>query len=43
MGGQIRGANIFDEIEIEFEESLRGVEKLIKYDRIVVCNSCDGK
>ena len=36
MGGRIRGANIFDEIEIEFEESLRGVEKLIKYAHVVI-------
>jgi DnaJ-class molecular chaperone len=43
MGGKIKGSNIFNNIEIEFEESLKGVDKLINYKRIVVCDSCEGK
>lgn len=41
--GSVEGANIFNLIELTFAETIVGATQVVGFNRIILCNSCEGK
>lgn len=41
--GEVKGGNIVLEIPIDFAQSVAGATRTVSYDRILICEACEGK